>query len=156
MRQVETWDKTFMALAVTLADKRSKDPNTQVGCVIVDEDRDPVAFGYNGFTPGAEETAKMWQRPEKYDHVIHAETNAIGRAAKRGVSTKGCTVYVTAFPCLPCAKVLIAAGISNVHALRVLNGWNEDHDKAAREFERAGIWWGIWTKDESVPNEFTP
>ncbi len=155
MRKVETWDDTFMALAVTLADKRSKDPNTQVGCLIVDDDKDPVAFGYNGFAPGAEETEELWQRPIKYDHVIHAEQNAIGRAAKRGVATRGCTAYITAFPCLPCAKALIAAGIVRVHALKLLHGWDEDHGKAAKEFDRAGVWWGIWTKDDTVPEEYS-
>lgn len=145
MREVKSWDDTFMALAVALADMRSKDPNTQVGCVIVNKDKDPVAFGYNGFAPGSEETEENWQRPEKYDHVIHAETNAIGRAARRGLATEGCTAYITAFPCLPCAKVLIAAGISRVYALKLLHGWDENHNKAAKEFDRACIHWEVWT-----------
>jgi dCMP deaminase len=140
MREVEPWDHTFMALAKTLADKRSKDPNTQVGCVIVDENKDPVAFGYNGFGSGSEETAKMWERPTKYDHVIHAEANAIGRAARRGCSTEGCTAYVTAYPCLSCAKLLIAAGVKNVIADKLLHGWDEDHMKAKREFWRCGVY----------------
>lgn len=128
-----------MNLALSLAADRSKDSSTQVGCVIVDENRDPVAFGYNGFGPGSEETEEMWERPEKYDHVIHAETNAVGRAARRGCSTEGCTAYITAFPCLPCAKILIAAGIKKVVALRLIHGWDDDHRKAAKEFTRCGV-----------------
>lgn len=139
MREVMSWDDTFMLLALRMAECRSKDPSTQVGCVIVNEHKDPVAFGYNGFGEGVLETEAMWQRPEKYDHVIHAETNAIGRAARRGCSTEGCTAYITAFPCLPCAKVLIAAGIKRVVAHKVLHGWDEDHKKAATEFTRCGI-----------------
>jgi dCMP deaminase len=155
MRKVISWDHTFMNLAESLANDRSKDPNTQVGCVIVNEDKDPVAFGYNGFASGSEETAKTWQRPEKYDHVIHAEQNAIGRAARRGCSTRNCTVYVTAFPCLECAKTLIAAGIKKVHALKLIHGWNDSHAKAAHELDRAGIEWGIWTYDKTVPEKYS-
>lgn len=139
MRSVVSWDNTFMNLAEALAECRSKDPNTQVGCVIVNTNRDPVAFGYNGFGVGAEETSDMWQRPFKYDHVIHAEANAIGRAARRGCSTEGCTAYITAFPCLPCAKLIIAAGIKRVVALKLLHGWNEDHIKATAEFNRCRV-----------------
>ncbi len=138
MRRVSPWGVTFMNLALSIAADRSKDPNTQVGCVIVDENMDPVAFGYNGFGPGSEETEELWQRPAKYDHVIHAETNAIGRAARRGCSTEGATAYITAFPCLPCAKVLIAAGIKEVVALRLIHGWDDDHRKAKQEFARCG------------------
>ncbi len=143
-KDILTWDETFMELARVIAECRSKDPSTQVGCVIVNEDMDPVAFGYNGFGPKAIETDKMWERPEKYDHVIHAETNAIGRAARRGCSTVGCTAYITAFPCLPCAKVLIAAGIKRVVAYEVLHGWDGDSKKAAFEFQRCGIKYEVW------------
>ena len=144
MRKTESWDATFMRLAISIAASRSKDPSSQVGCVLVDTNRDPVAFGYNGFGEGSPETETLWQRPIKYDHVIHAETNAVGRAAKRGCSTSGCTAYVTAFPCLSCAKVLIAAGIVRVVARTVLHGWNEDHRKASREFDRCGVEHEVW------------
>lgn len=139
MRKVKDWDVTFMNLAMSIADDRSKDPNTQVGCVLVDGDKNPVAFGYNGFGPGAEETDELWERPTKYNHVIHAEANAVGRAAKRGVATHGCTAYVTAYPCLSCAKILIAAGVTRVIALRLLHGWDDDHKKANKEFIRCGV-----------------
>jgi len=46
--------------------------------------------------------------------TIHAETNAIIQAALHGVSTRGCTCYVTHFPCLNCAKALVNAGISRL------------------------------------------
>ena len=143
MRQVSRWDETFMNLAISIANDRSKDPNTQVGCVLVDENKDPIAFGYNGFGPGSKETAELWERPTKYDHVIHAENNAVGRAAARGCSTRGATAYITAFPCLPCAKTLIAAGITRVVAKKGLDGWESDQVKAAREFQRCGVRWEI-------------
>lgn len=151
MRPVKTWDETFMNLAISIAEDRSKDDSTQVGCVLVDKSKDPVAFGYNGFGEGSNENERMWRRPNKYDHVIHAETNAIGRAARRGCSTLGCTAYVTAFPCLPCAKALVAAGIVRVVALRLIHGWDGDHAKAAIEFDRCGIEYQILQGENRVP-----
>jgi len=146
MRETKTWDQTFMNLALSIAHDRSKDNSTQVGCVLVDEHKDPVAFGYNGFGPGAEETDELWTRPEKYDHVIHAEANAVGRAARRGCSTQGCTAYLTVFCCLPCAKALISAGIVRVVALRLLGHWDESHTKAAKELKRCGVDYEIWNE----------
>jgi dCMP deaminase len=46
--------------------------------------------------------------------TIHAETNAIIQAALHGVSTRGSTCYVTHFPCINCAKVLVNAGIARL------------------------------------------
>lgn len=148
MRKVKSWDEAFMNLAKSFAADKSKDPNTQVGCVIVDSDLNPVAFGVNGFGAGAPETEELWQRPTKYSRVIHAETNAIGRAAKRGVSTAGCTLYVTAFPCLPCAKLIIAAGINYVVADRLLaGGWDESCRDAAERFKENHIGFEIWNEE---------
>jgi len=144
MRAIKAWDETFMNLAISIADDRSKDSSTQVGCVIVTPDKDPVAFGYNGFGRNSEETDELWSRPEKYDHVIHAEANAIGRAAKRGCATVGCTAYVTVTPCLECAKVLIAAGIHRVVALKSLDGWGDSPEKARIEFDRCGVIYDFW------------
>lgn len=149
MREVVTWDTYFMDMAISAA-KKSKDPKTQVGCIIVNVNYDPVAFGYNGFAAGAEETPELWSRPTKYDHVIHAETNAVGRAARRGCPTQDTTAYITAFPCLPCAKVLAAAGVIRVVAKTVLHGWNDDNKKAANFLDRAGILWEVWEDAASI------
>ena len=49
---------------------------------------------------------------ERYE--IHAEQNCLSFAAKNGVSTDGCTLYITTAPCVNCAKIIIASGIKNV------------------------------------------
>lgn len=139
MRTADSWDKTFMALALTLADYRSKDPRRQVGCVIVNEAKDPIAFGYNGFAAGVTETRDAWAAPDKNLHVIHAEVNAIGRAARRGCATEGCIAYVTAFPCLPCAKALVAAGIVCVDITVLPRDTGDDNSAAIEFFRRAGV-----------------
>lgn len=144
MRIVVSWDQYFMTMA-TGAALRSKDPNTQVGVVIVDADRTVIITGYNGFAPGVLETEERWQRPQKYDRVIHAEMNAIGRAARKGRSVDGATIYSTHFPCNKngCARLIIAAGIRRVVGGASPDGWDDDHELAKRMFSEASIRWEI-------------
>lgn len=115
MRTVKSWHTYFLDLALMVA-TRSKDPNTQVGAVIVNPDKSVVETGYNGFAPGIAETPERWERPTKYEFVIHAEQNAIGRAARFGKVVNGSTLYCTHFPCRECAKMIIASGIKAVYA----------------------------------------
>ena len=151
MREVVSWDEYYMGIARKVA-TRSKDPNTQVGCVIIDVHGDPVITGYNGFAPGVPENPTLWQRPTKYPRVIHAETNAIGRAAKAGKATGGGTLYSTAFPCLPCAKLIIAAGIVRVVADKLISGWVGDHEEAVDRFDESCILWEVW-QPEDIPED---
>lgn len=138
MREVATWDSYFLDLAHHVA-SRSKDPSTQVGCVLVRRN-EVVATGYNGMPAEAEEKPHHWERPIKYDLVLHSEVNAVGRAARNGVSVLGTTAYLTHFPCLGCAKVLAAAGVVRVVAQRLMHsGWDEEHLKARQLFAYAGI-----------------
>ena len=46
--------------------------------------------------------------------TVHAEQNAISDCAKRGVDCNECSAYVTHYPCINCAKILIASGIKNI------------------------------------------
>lgn len=110
VESVESWDATFLGLAERFA-KRSKDPSTKVGCVIVGPDREVRSMGYNGLPRGVEDLAERMERPAKYLWTSHAEENAVAQAARIGVSLKGCTAYVTHFPCARCARALIQAGI---------------------------------------------
>ncbi len=111
-----SWDEYFMGVAV-LAAQRSKDPNTQVGACIVDEQNRILSTGYNGFPHGCSDDEFPWNRDEsagetKYQFVVHAELNAILNS--RGKSLAGSKVYVALFPCNECAKAIIQAGISEV------------------------------------------
>jgi dCMP deaminase len=138
MRQVPKWSEYFMDVAMKVA-SRSKDPNTQVGAVITNKHHDILATGYNGFPPGCKDDDELWERPIKYDRVIHAELNAIARAARRGHALEGGILYTTAFPCLSCAKAIIAAGITDVYYDSLLKGWDEEHQKAQELMAEAGI-----------------
>ena len=105
------WDTYFMNIAHEVA-KKSKDPSTQVGAVIVSEDNEPISFGYNGMVRGCDEKEMTWDRPLKYNLVIHAEMNAI-LFAKR--SLKGAKLYVTHAPCDNCLKHVLQTGIREIY-----------------------------------------
>lgn len=105
------WDERFLKLAEEVA-TWSKDPSTQVGCVIVDPDTLRImGLGFNGFPRGMCDHKELYDdRETKYSRTIHAEVNAVLNSQK----TEGMTAYVTAPPCTNCALVLIQSGINCV------------------------------------------
>ena len=111
-----SWDEYFMSIAL-LSAKRSKDPSTQVGACIVDNDHKVVSIGYNGMPRHCDDDDLTWEKGEglnsKYLYVCHAEFNAILNT-RDGSRLNGCTVYVTLFPCNECAKAIIQTGIKKV------------------------------------------
>ncbi|MGL4688433.1 MAG: deoxycytidylate deaminase [Fusobacteriaceae bacterium] len=123
-----SWDEYFMGIAI-LSGKRSKDPNTQVGACIVNEEKKIVGVGYNGFPQGCSDDIFPWEREgefleTKYPFVCHAELNAILNSVK---STKGSSIYVGLFPCHECAKAIIQCGIKEIIYLSdKYNGTNSD------------------------------
>ena len=109
-----TWDSYFMGIALMSA-QRSKDPNTQVGACIVDQNNVILTTGYNGFPKGCSDDEFPWDREgenTKYPYVVHAELNAILNAS--GKDLKGARIYVDLFPCNECAKAIIQSGIKEV------------------------------------------
>ena len=96
---------------------RSKDPSTQVGACIVNDENKVVSIGYNGMPRNLDETCLTWEKGEglnsKYLYVCHAELNAILNA-RNGSSLNGCRCYVTLFPCNECTKALIQVGIKEI------------------------------------------
>ena len=112
-----SWDEYFMGVAI-LSGKRSKDPNTQVGCCIVSQDNKILSMGYNGFPMGCSDDLFPWIREgadeleTKYFYTVHSELNAI--LNYRGGSLEGAKLYVSLFPCNECAKAIIQSGIKEV------------------------------------------
>lgn len=114
-QNVISWDEYFMGLA-HLSAYRSKDPSTQVGAVIVDDNKRIVGIGYNGFPKGCNDDEFPWEREgdfneTKYPFVVHAELNAILNSTK---NLNGATIYVSLFPCHECAKAIIQSGITSI------------------------------------------
>lgn len=135
-----SWDEYFMGIAF-LSAMRSKDPSTQVGACIIDEDRKIIGIGYNGFPVGSSDDIMPWGKEgdflnTKYPYVVHAELNAILNSIK---SLKDSTIYVTHFPCNECAKAIVQAGIRKVVFYSDKHK-NLDSTKASRMiFENAGV-----------------
>lgn len=106
------WDEWFMGFALQ-ASKKSKDP-TQVGAALVGADNALLLCAFNGPPRGVLDLPERFVRPEKYLFASHAEQNLVAFAARHGIRTEGCHVYVTHCPCASCARTLIQAGVQTV------------------------------------------
>lgn len=106
------WHDYYMGFARHAALK-SKD-STQVGAALIGPDGEVRLTGYNGPPRGVEDTPERRERPTKYMFASHAEANLVAFAAREGIRTAGCTVYVTHHPCAACARTLIQAGVRRV------------------------------------------
>ena len=130
-----SWDEYFISTALLMS-TRSTCSRLKVVCVIVSKGEHKnriIAAGYNGFLAGAPHTSCI--RDGHEIATVHAEQNAISDAARRGVSLSGATAYITHFPCVNCAKILISAGIK---AVKYLHDYNND-DIALRLFNDSNI-----------------
>lgn len=109
------WNQYFMGIA-RLSALRSKDPSTQVGACIVDDDKKIIGIGYNGLPTGIDDDEFPWEKEgdylsTKYPYVCHAELNAILNSTK---NLKNAKIYVTLFPCNECTKAIIQSGIKSI------------------------------------------
>lgn len=84
----------------------------QVGALLV-RDGMIISDGYNGTPMGFENICEDESGKTK-PYVLHAEANAITKVAKSSNSSLGATLYITASPCIECAKLIIQAGIVRV------------------------------------------
>ncbi len=113
-RKVPGWDVYYLEICKVVG-SRSKDPNTQLGCIIVGPAHEIRSTGYNSFPRGIrDDVPERLERPAKYLWIEHAERNAICNAARAGTATEGCTIYVEIMPCMDCARAIVQAGISQV------------------------------------------
>ena len=110
------WDERFLAVAQVVA-TWSKDPNAQVGAVIVDLQGQIAGAGYNGFPKMVEDSAERYGDVAlKLEMVVHAEENAVLGASMRA---RGATIYVVGKPvCARCSGTIIQAGLKRVVAGR--------------------------------------
>ena len=84
----------------------------QVGALVV-KDKMIISDGYNGTPSGFENSCEDENGITK-PYVLHAEANAITKLARSGNNSDGSTLYVTASPCIECAKLIIQSGIKRV------------------------------------------
>lgn len=91
----------------------SKD-TTQVGACLIGPMGEVRLTAYNGPPIGVDDKPERFERPAKYLFASHAEQNIIAFAARQGIATNMCTLYVTHLPCSSCCKSIIQAGINTV------------------------------------------
>lgn len=136
-----SWNEYFMGIAI-LSAERSKDPSTQVGACIIDEDKKIVGVGYNGAPRGYPDDEFSWSREgdwidTKYPYVCHAELNAILNSTKENL--KNCTIYVALFPCNECAKAIIQSGIKKIVYLSDKYSEIPAFSSSRRMLEKVGV-----------------
>lgn len=104
------WDEYFLNLAKEVS-KKSIDPSTKHGCIIVDKDHRILSVGYNGPPQGIDDSKVPLTRPDKYYWFLHAEENAILFCKQ---PTEGSTVYITGRPCMHCLRKLVQMKIKKI------------------------------------------
>lgn len=104
-------DKRYIRMATIWAEN-SYCIRRKVGALIV-KDKMIISDGYNGTPSGFENVCEDEHNITK-PYVLHAEANAITKIARSNNSSGGATMYVTASPCIECAKLIIQAGIKRV------------------------------------------
>ena len=124
-------DKRYIRMAMIWADN-SYCERRKVGALIV-KDKMIISDGYNGTPSGFENVCEDENNITK-PYVLHAEANAITKIARSNNSSDGSTMYVTAAPCIECAKLIIQAGIK-----RVVYSEKYRLEDGIRLLERAGI-----------------
>lgn len=178
------WDETFMDAAALFA-KRSTCVKRQVGAVLV-KDKRILGTGYNGTPPGFCNCNEVFEGHNKVDfqdgilrgyykgkvidhhtfserYEIHAEQNCLAFAAKNGVVTDGCTLYVTTAPCVHCAKLIVAAGIKEVIFRDIykysdgVDFLNDETEVTVKKMNLAdGVWmtysYNLWKKNKEKFN----
>ena len=107
----EIIDKRYLRMA-TIWSENSYCRRRKVGAIIV-RDKMIISDGYNGTPAGFENVCEDESGMTK-SYVLHAEANAITKVARSNNSSDGATMYVTASPCIECAKLIIQAGIKRV------------------------------------------
>jgi dCMP deaminase len=125
-----TWDEYYGRIAEDVA-TRSTCYRRQIGAVVVSSDKEIVATGFNGNVRGAphcdeigcikEEMGLKSGEGHDWCTAVHAEQNALLQAGK---NSRGSTLYINAFPCKICARLIVNAGISRV----VISGEYTDKD----------------------------
>ena len=145
MPNIPGWEEYYLDICHAVA-ARSKDPNTQLGCVIVGPAHEIRSTGYNSFPRGIrDDVPERLARPHKYLWIEHAERNAICNAARAGTATEGCTLFVEIMPCMDCARAIVQAGIVEVaisaERMRQYSSayYNEHFGLVEVLFEEAGV-----------------
>ncbi len=116
--------QSVMIICMLWAQMRSKDPNTKVGAAVYDNSTGSIHLGYNGFNKGVPDYISVWKNrdqsshPNKYDRVVHGESNALEKALKASYNPNNSILFVTHWPCRVCTKNhIVPSGIKKMYYL---------------------------------------
>lgn len=112
-----SWNDYFFGLAI-IASLRSHDAETKHGTIITTPTNLVIGTGYNGFKRGQQDELLPNTRPEKYQHMIHSERNAVDNCIVRPGAIQGVRAYVTGQCCNDCITYLHQNGIYEVYMMR--------------------------------------
>lgn len=132
------WDRRFLRLAREAA-SWSKDPDEQVGAIVVSPDRRKFSAGYNGLPWGmADDPEVLCNKDLKNALTIHAEQNAMANAP---FDLEGWTIYCTKAPCLECALMVRQNRIARVVSapIRPDSRWAGEQRRAMQVLEGLGV-----------------
>lgn len=139
-----TWDEWFMEMVYLIA-RKSKDPRTKIGAVLVKNSR-IISMGYNGIPSGVRDESSRLERPEKYDWIAHAEANCCYFAAKYGISVENSTVYTQGLPCCSCCISLIQTGVKEVVI-------HKQWENISTKITNRGTWRDVYKKSDIMFTE---
>jgi dCMP deaminase len=103
-------DTVYLNMAKEVATLSHCERN-KVGAVLVKDDN-VIGFGFNGTPKGMENECE--EDGVTKDYVVHAEMNAILKAARHGYAVSGATLYLTLSPCKECSKLILQSGVKRV------------------------------------------
>lgn len=146
MANRKSWDRFFLGLARMYA-RRSKDPSTKCGAVIVNGANGVISGGYNGFARGSRADVTKVTRAEKLKRTAHAEQNSVFNAARHGIGLEGCSIYVVStnpeygLPCAACALAITQSGITQcvVANTNYPKRWAKDTHIMVETFRECGV-----------------
>lgn len=135
------WDEYFLEMAWVVC-KKSKDPSTKTGAVIVAPNKSVISVGYNGFPHNMPDNPEWYDnRVEKYSRIVHCEMNALIFAGRP--IPEGSTLYTVPFiSCERCVVHMLQAGITHFVAPKSteeqLTRWSEAFEKTRRYVRECG------------------
>ena len=142
MNKQTEWDIHFLLMA-KFCSRRSKDPSTKTGAVIVRPNKSVCSVGFNGFPQSMPDILENYEnREEKYSRVIHAEMNAI--LLSQDPSMHGYTLYIWPFTsCDRCCVHAVQKGITRFiwpePDAEKLSRWGESFEKTKKYLKECGI-----------------
>lgn len=133
--------ETYLEFATTVA-KMSYARRLKVGAVIAKSDGDIISYGYNGTPRGYDNNCEVNNKEgilETRQEVIHAELNAILKAARKGRSCEGAWLFLTHKPCDDCTKHIAQSGIIQVIYSDVYDSKSHGNHNGAKILDDAKV-----------------